>query len=207
MPADPRKPRKLPGRRTLASVVGALCATLLLVAIPREESGREVAVAIAPSGDATVTHVRGVQYLKAYLDIVGVATACDGITRGVKLGQRYTEVQCAEMLEDALVQHALEVQICTPQLWAAGRDYQRFAAVSLAYNIGTPRFCGSTVAKRFRAGGWIDGCNAIPMWNKAGGRVIGGLVRRRGRERQACLTGLVAGLTPANLPARMAGVR
>ncbi|UYY77806.1 lysozyme [Sphingomonas sp. R1] len=207
MPNDVKAPRKTPGRKTLASIVGALCASLLLVAMPREESGREVQVAIAPSGDATITHVRGVQYLKTYLDIVGVATACDGITRRVKPGQVYTEVQCAQMLEGELVQHALEVQICAPELWGAGRDYQRFAAISLAYNVGAPRFCGSTAAKHFRAGQWVAGCDALRMWNKAGGRVIGGLVRRRERERQACLTGLVAGLTPANLAARIAEVR
>lgn len=207
MPNEPKPTPRKPGRKTLAGVVGALCASLLLVAIPREESGRTVDVSIAASGEASVRHVAGRQYLTAYLDIVGVPTACDGITKGIKLGQRYTEAQCAELLEGELIEHAEGVQRCVPELWQRGRDYQRFAAVSLAYNIGVAGFCRSTAARRFRAGAWAEGCAAIPLWNRAGGVVVRGLVLRRERERQACLTGLVPGLTAATLSARMGRVR
>src|SRR6476659_9590224 len=87
----PAKPR--PG--TLAAIVGVVSAGLLLTAVPKEGSGRTVAVNIDVDGSAKVRHAAGRQYLSAYLDSVGVATACDGITRGVRLGQRYTEAQCA----------------------------------------------------------------------------------------------------------------
>lgn len=179
---------------TLAAIVGVLSATMLLVETPKEESGRTVTVAVAQDGQASVRHVAGPQYLKPYLDIAGIPTACDGITAGVKMGQRYTEAQCAALLERELVKHAEGVMRCTPTLSGTGRDYQRTAAVLLAYNIGVGGYCGSTVARRFTAGQWRAGCDAFTMWNKArvNGtlRPVAGLTARRGRERAICLKGL-----------------
>lgn len=179
---------------TLAAVVGLLSASMLLVETPKEESGRTVQVEVAEDGAATVKHVTGPQYLKPYLDIAGIPTACDGITAGVKMGQRYTEAQCATMLERELVVHAQGVMRCTPRLAEPGRDYQRVAAVLLAYNIGVGGYCGSTVAKRFNAGAWTSACDAFAMWNKArvSGvlRPVAGLTARRGRERAICRKGL-----------------
>jgi lysozyme len=186
--------RRPPARRkTLAGIVGAATAALLLSQIPMEESGRVVAVSIAPDGAATVRNVSGRQYLRAYLDIVGVATACDGLTsyqgRKITTRDQFTEAQCAVMLEDALVEHAEGVMACTPglSLTLPRRDMARFAAVSLAYNIGVPRYCHSTAHARFNAGLIRQGCDAIPAWNRAGGRVNRGLVARRERERAKCL--------------------
>lgn len=179
---------------TLAAIVGVAAAAMLLVETPKEESGRVVDVAVASNGTATVTHVRGPQYLEAYLDVAGIPTACDGITPGVKMGQRYTEAQCAVMLERELVVHAQGVMRCTPRLAEPGRDYQRVAAVLLAYNIGVGGYCSSTVDRRFDAGQWRAACYAFGMWNKA--RVRGvlrevrGLTARRARESAICLKGL-----------------
>ena len=178
-------------KKTLAGVIGsAVGAALLFTSIPAEESGRTVKASVAADGTATIRHVAGPQYLKAYLDIVQVPTACDGITRGVKIGQRYTEAQCTTMLEAELIMHAEGVIACVPQLY--GRGQQAAAAVSLAYNVGVRAFCGSTSARLFRAAHWREGCEAFLMWSKAGGRVITGLVRRRERERAICLKGLPA---------------
>jgi lysozyme len=68
-----------------------------------------------------------------------------------------------------------------------GKPNALAASVSLAYNIGTAGFCRSTAAKRFRAGDVRGGCNAFLVWNKAGGRVVAGLARRRSAERSICL--------------------
>jgi len=161
--------------KTLAGVLGtAIGAAALFTSIPADESGRKVAVTIAPNGTATIRHVSGPLFLRAYLDAVKVPTACDGITRGVRMGQVYTEAQCTAKLEEELY----------------GRPNQAAAAVSLAYNIGAAGFCRSTAARRFKAGQWAAGCDAFLMWNKAGGRVLAGLVSRRKRERALCLTGL-----------------
>ncbi len=187
-PAAKRAPRK-----TLASVIGsAIGAIALLTMVPAEESGRKVTASIATDGSVAVRHVAGPQYLRAYLDAVGVPTACDGITKGVRLGQRYTEAQCATLLEAELIVHAEGVIACVPQLY--GRDHQAPAAVSLAYNIGVIGFCGSTAAKLFRAGRWREGCVAFAPWNKGTVRgrkvLLPGLVKRRARETALCLAGL-----------------
>jgi lysozyme len=178
---------------TLAAIVGLLSAGMLLVETPKEESGRIVRAEVAADGTATVTHIAGPQYLTSYLDIANVPTACDGITKGVKMGQRYTDAQCAALLERELAVHAQGVIRCTPTLARDGRDHQRVAAVLLAYNIGVGAYCGSSVAKRFNAGQWRAGCDAFGMWNKArvNGilRPVAGLTARRNRERAICLQG------------------
>lgn len=182
-----------PRRGTLAAVVGIITAGLLLTHTPKEESGRTVKVDVAQDGTAKVQHVSGRQYLRAYLDMVGVATACDGITkfgdRKIRMGDSFTEAQCAVMLEQALIVHAEGVMKCTPGLSLAipRRHNARFAAVSLAYNIGVPRYCSSTARRRFNEGRIGAGCDAITLWNKAGGRVVTGLVNRRARERAVCI--------------------
>lgn len=182
------------GKRTLAGVVGVIAATMLLSLVPGEESGRKVDVSIAADGSATVRHVSGPQYLRVYLDLAGVPTACDGLTRNIRMGQTFTEAQCAVMLEAALVEHAEGVMRCTSGLRRDGRDYQRAAAVSLAYNIGVGGYCGSTARRQFDAGNLRAACDAFLRWNK--GRVRGvlqpvrGLTLRRQRERALCLTGV-----------------
>lgn len=184
---------KKPAAKGLAAVVGAVTAVLLMTNIPAEESGRRVKVEIAPDGAAKIHHISGKQYLRAYLDIVGVATACDGLTnyrgRKIKITDQFTEQQCAEMLEEELIVHAKGVMQCTPglSLTISRRDHARFAAVSLAYNVGVPRYCTSTARRLFNEGRILPACDALLMWNKAGGKVVRGLVARRSRERAVCV--------------------
>ena len=188
---------------TLVSVVGLAVAQALGAFIPAEESGRKVSVTINPDTSLNVRHVSGKQYLKVYLDIVGVATACDGITtyKGKPLPRNhtFTEAQCTAMLEEELVKHAQGVMACTPGLALSPnidverrREGPRFAAVSLAYNIGIGAYCSSTARRRFNAGAYLSGCQAVTWFNKAGGRVVRGLVNRRAKESKVCVEGLGA---------------
>ncbi len=127
--------------------------------------------------------------LTAYRDIVGVPTVCFGETRGVKMGDRYTVDECREMLGDGLVEFETSIRKClvSPDLIPA-KTY--VAMLSLSYNIGIGAFCRSTVARRANAGDLRGACEAFLMWNKAGGRVIKGLARRRAEERTICLADL-----------------
>lgn len=178
-----------PGKKTLAGVIGSIAAAAaLFVLVPKEESGRQVKATVNTDQTVTVQHVAGKQYLDAYLDIVKVPTACDGITKGVKMGMRFTPAQCNDLLEEELVAHAEPIIRCVPAL--KGRTNQVIAAVSLSYNIGTAGVCKSSIAKLWNAGQWRAGCDRFPLFNKAGGRVIKGLVNRRARERAICIQGL-----------------
>ena len=184
-PAPTPKP-KVPAK-TLAGVLGSVAAALaLFVMTPAEESGRKVTATVAPSGAIVIKHISGKQYLSAYLDTVGVATACDGIaTKDIKLGQTYTEAQCAAMLERELIVHAEGVIKCIPGVY--GRTNQAVAIVSLAYNVGVSMVCKSSIARFWNAGQWRAGCDFFPRYKFAGGRVLPGLVARRARVRAICL--------------------
>lgn len=66
-----------------------------------------------------------------------------------------------------------------------------------AYNVGTGAICGSTAARRARAGNHAGACQALTWFNKAGGKRIRGLVLRREYgdaarigEYELCMTGL-----------------
>lgn len=158
-----------PKRRSLIAVIGVGAALIVSPLVAKWESG-------------------GKQHLTAYRDIVGIWTICDGDTNNVRPGMVETEQGCRDRLEAQLVAHAEPVLRCTPGLRA--RPDQLAAAVSLAYNIGTGAYCGSTVARRFNAGDLRGGCDAFLMWTKAGGRVVQGLLNRRRDERAVCLRGL-----------------
>lgn len=195
MSADPRV--------RLVALVGAAVALALGVSIPREESGRRVEARVDEAGALRVRHISGRQYLRVYLDMAGVATACDGITswhgRPLPTGHSFTEAQCEEMLAEELLAHAERMMACTPGLALSAdpvlerrREGPRFSAVSLTYNIGDGRWCGSTARARINRGDLAGGCTAMTWWNKVGDRVVEGLVRRRAREALVCREGLAA---------------
>ncbi|MBN3816266.1 lysozyme [Paraburkholderia sp. Se-20369] len=156
-------------KKTLAGVVGAAAAALLVSVVPKFE---------------------GVKLI-GYRDPIGIPTKCMGDTTNVVVGQRYSDAECRESLERQLISHAEPVLKCTPGL--KGHTYQLAAAVSFAYNVGPAAYCGSTTAKRFNAGDWRGACRALneadngrPQWVTAGGRVLPGLVQRRAEERALC---------------------
>lgn len=60
---------------------------------------------------------------------------------------------------------------------------RRFAAIiSFAYNCGVGNYRVSTLRKRVNAQDWSGAQEEILKWNKAAGRVLPGLTRRRAAE-------------------------
>lgn len=127
--------------------------------------------------------------LRSYPDVVHVWTVCYGETRGVKPGMTFTKPECDAKLAAALVDFETGMRRCLKQPDAIP-DKPYVAFLSLSYNIGTHAFCGSTVARRANVGDLRGACNAISAWNKAGGHVVRGLVKRRAAERKLCLEGV-----------------
>ena len=128
----------------------------------------------------------------AYQDIVGVWTICYGSTRGVLPGMVKTDEECTELLrrEVAEYRHGLHryfTDVTKTQRLTPHRDT---AYVSLAFNAGIRGIGRSTATRRLNNGDIDGGCVAITWWNKAGGRVIRGLVRRRTAEYELCMKGL-----------------
>ena len=66
---------------------------------------------------------------------------------------------------------------------------QQFSAmVSLAFNIGENAFRKSSVARLHNRRAYSEAGQAFALWNKAGGKVLPGLVRRRAAEATLYLT-------------------
>ncbi len=128
----------------------------------------------------------------AYLDIVSVPTICFGHTKDVQIGDYMTDAQCeallrAEMLEYRHGLHGYFTDETKRNRLTPERDA---AYVSLAYNAGIRGAGKSTATRRLNAGNIAGGCSALTWWNKAGGRVVRGLVRRRAAEYQLCMIGV-----------------
>jgi lysozyme len=117
----------------------------------------------------------------------GLPTVCYGETEGVKLTDHYTPQQCADMLAAKLPRYYAEIQRC---IHVPISDNEKAAYTSFAYNVGSAGFCRSSAAHLLNAGRHKDACKAVMSWNRASGRPVAGLTRRRAAERDLCLKGL-----------------
>ncbi|TDR94215.1 lysozyme [Enterovirga rhinocerotis] len=157
----------------------------------RIKKGGLIGALVGAVGALSVATVGGFEGLRtrAYQDQVGVWTLCYGETRGIRKGMTRTKAQCDAMLLKALDEFATSMERCVPS--TKTMPAQRYVAhLSLSYNIGQAAYCRSTVARRTNAGNIRGGCDAFLMWDKAGGRRLPGLTRRRQEERAMCLRGL-----------------
>lgn len=128
----------------------------------------------------------------AYLDIVGVPTICMGHTKNVNLGDHMTDAECTALLEIEVLEYREGLHKYFNGETKASRltADRETAYVSLAYNVGVYGAGKSTATRRLNGGDIAGGCTAITWWNKAGGRVVRGLVRRRADEYRLCMNGL-----------------
>jgi GH24 family phage-related lysozyme (muramidase) len=123
--------------------------------------------------------------LTAYQDIVGIwtigygTTAAAGLGIEPRAGMKITQAQAEELLERAVDDFGAQVA----KLITVPVTQNEFGAlVSLSYNIGVGAFSKSTVLRELNSGNKASAGSAFHMWNKAGGNVVNGLVRRRELE-------------------------
>lgn len=145
-------------------------------------AGGAAAVAIATP---LVMHFEGLAN-DPYADVVGVTTVCYGETLGVQ-HRRYSDAECAEMLNRRLHQFEAEIRPCFPQSLPGE---MRAALVSWSYNVGAAAACGSALARKAMAADLRGACAELSRWIYAGGKVYRGLERRRKAERELCESGL-----------------
>jgi lysozyme len=151
-----------------------------------------IAAAIIGTAGLAVIKTSEGRVLKTYLDPVGIPTACYGHTGPeVKLGQTYTPAQCDALLLKDIAKHQVYI-VPGAKLNCIGNrrltPNQRDALISFVFNVGGTKFCGSTMAKRLKAGNMIGAADEFPKWKYAGGRVLRGLEKRREAERRLFLT-------------------
>lgn len=150
---------------------------------PRNSIAALVVSAAALVGIAQWEDYRG----EAYVPVKGdVPTIGFGTTAGVKPGDTITPPRALVRLLADADEYARAVKRCAP---VPMYQHEFDAFVSLTYNIGPTAFCGSTLAKKLNAGDYAGACEQILRWNKAGGRVLSGLVKRRAAEYRQCMGG------------------
>ena len=127
--------------------------------------------------------------LEAYQDIVGVWTIGYGHTSDagapvVTEGLMITRQEAEEILRKDLEHYEAGVRRMLQPAIEGGWVTQGLfdAMVSLAYNCGVRAISGSTAVARINGREIGEGIDAIAWWNKAGGQLIAGLVRRRAAE-------------------------
>jgi GH24 family phage-related lysozyme (muramidase) len=149
---------------------------------------------VSPAGVALIKHFEGCARLRtdglveAYPDpgtgaepwtIGWGATGPDHFNGGlIGAGTRWTQAQCDTRLAQDLVRYAAEVAAAIGS--APTTQGQFDALVSFHYNTGA--IARATLTRKHVAGDRDGAAHEFARWNRAGGRVLQGLVRRRAAE-------------------------
>lgn len=124
----------------------------------------------------------------AYKDVVGIWTIGWGslfiegkrVTMGMKVTKEQAEKQLLldiSRFED-IVRRFVKVELTQNQF---------DALVSFTYNLGEGNLSRSTLLKKLNLRDYKGAADEFLKWNRAGGKVVNGLVRRRSRERDLFL--------------------
>lgn len=124
---------------------------------------------------------------------IGYGTTSSAGVGKITKGMKITQVQAESMLVRSLAAYEAGV---LKALSASPAQHQFDAMVSLAYNIGLTNFSRSSVVKYLNAGLVEKAAGAFLLWNKAAGKVMPGLTRRRAAERDLFLKPDVAASAP-----------
>jgi lysozyme len=129
-------------------------------------------------GRALIKKFEGCE-LEAYQCSANVWTIGYGHTQGIKEGDVCTQEDADRMLEEDLeefegyVQEAVNVPL---------EQHEFDALVAWTYNLGPSNLRSSTMLKRLNDSKFDQVPSEMRRWNKAGGKVLDGLVRRREAE-------------------------
>jgi lysozyme len=120
---------------------------------------------------------------RAYSDPVHVLTIGWGHTnhngRQFNASAVWTQAECdAEFLADMAIFEKAVSRNVTVKL----NQDQFDALVSFTFNLGEGNLKQSTLLKKVNAGDFAGAAKEFPRWNKADGKVLAGLVRRRASE-------------------------
>lgn len=131
----------------------------------------------------------GVELIKGFEGLKLEAYVCPGRkwsigyghTNGVKKGDKITKEVAEDLLREDLekfeeyVNRAVKVEL---------NQNQFDALVSWTYNLGPGNLANSTMLKKLNTGDYESVASEMQRWNKSGGKVLAGLVRRRESEAQ-----------------------
>ena len=143
------------------------------------------------SAEKLIAQFEGLR-LRAYLDSANVPTIGYGSTRNpftgepVKMGDRISKATALQWLQKEIEQRTAAIK----KLVKVPINANQLAALtSLAYNIGLGAFQRSTLLRLLNSNApKIQVADQFLRWNKAGGKVLPGLVKRRELERDLYLS-------------------
>ena len=152
---------------------------------PKQKAGSAIAIAGA-SLLAFVANWEG-SSLSVYQDRLanGLPSVCNGHTGpDVRVGDVWTKEQCDAILVKDATEHGQRLLAC---ITVPLNQNQYNAFSSFAFNVGTGNACKSTLVRLLNQGRYTEACDQLLRWNRANGKVISGLDRRRKAERELCL--------------------
>ncbi len=128
--------------------------------------------------------------LTAYQDSVGVWTIGYGWTQPVdgkpiRAGMTIKQETAERLLKTGLVSYENDMSRLVKVDLTQG---QFDALVSFTYNLGARSLSTSTLLRKLNAGDYAGASDEFLRWNKAGGKVLNGLTRRREAERALFLS-------------------
>jgi lysozyme len=117
--------------------------------------------------------------LNAYKCAAGVWTIGYGHIKGVQEGMSISEARANEMLNEELTEYENYINkgVTVPL-----SQCQFDAMVSWVYNLCNGNLTSSTLLKVLNSGDYAGVPAQMLRWNKAGGKVLAGLTRRRQAE-------------------------
>ena len=118
---------------------------------------------------------------KAYLDVAGVWTIGYGHTKGVQNGDTITKTQAKKWLTSEIERHVAKIFDYVKVDLTQG---QFDALASFHYNLGANILKGTTLLTYINQQNWKAVAEEMKKFNRAGGRVVKGLVNRRNEEAQ-----------------------
>ena len=117
--------------------------------------------------------------LSAYRCSANVPTIGYGHTAGVSDGDTCTLEEAEEMLTEDLV----EFENYVKKYVETDLEQNQFdSLVAWVYNLGPKNLSESTMLKELNAGNLEEVPRQMKRWNRAGGQVLDGLIRRREAE-------------------------
>jgi lysozyme len=139
---------------------------------------RNSSMNISQEGLSLIKKFEGCE-LEAYKCAAGVLTIGYGSTKGVKEGDTITQEEADKLLlhemneYEGYINDAVTVDL---------KQNQFDALVSWVFNLGPANLKASTMLKVLNNKEYDDVPTQIKRWNKAGGKVLQGLIRRREAE-------------------------
>jgi|TARA_R110000787_G_scaffold237170_1_gene343619 lysozyme len=133
---------------------------------------------ISSEGISLIKKFEGCE-LEAYKCAAGVWTIGYGHTKDVTEGMEITQAEAETMLKDELLDYCnyVDMYVQVPL-----EQNQFDALVSWTYNLGPTNLKSSTMLKVLNTGKYEDVPEQIKRWNKANGKMLDGLIRRREAE-------------------------